>query len=291
MTQRLQSIRALLHTLDDWVPGPKTSTGALVQRSAVKGESPSRRIPCPACDGKGRLKNLRICERCGGNVQTGKSGRGFLEVDDYTGKEVTTEEQRGERKTVICSSCGGTGKRSASSHPSKDAPPCDPCNGWGRVAGEKLSTQGSGPKRDMLPWERAKQAMDEAGSYRELSRIMDDLRWQNPNLHDAARRLGQKEAGEELSQVEKWALEWISDRMPPEVKVPSFVSRRRESEAKKNMRWRGRQPFHEADRRERNDEIRRLFAEGWKVSRLSREFSLERRQIYNIVEGIEREAA
>jgi hypothetical protein len=291
MNPRLQSIRALLHTLDDWVPGPKTSTGALVQRSAVKGEAPSRRIPCPACDGKGRLRNLRICERCGGDAQRAKPGRGFLEVDDYTGKEVTTEEQQGERKTVICSVCGGTGKRSASSHPSKDAPPCDPCNGWGRIAGEKLSTQGHGPRKDMLPWERAKEAMDEAGSYRELSRIMDDLRWQHPNLHDAARRLGQKEAGEELSQVEKWALEWISDRMPYEVKVPGFVARRQpKTPVSRFQKHRG--GAVEKLREERNEEIRRLRdEEEWSVTRICREFELEKSQVYDILRERAREAA
>jgi hypothetical protein len=123
--ERIELVYALLRSLFDWVPGPKTSTGAIVARSAERGFAPTKQVPCPTCTdpcepsghregcrcyGPGALKRGRsviACARCGGGTcpvcdgsravkdapcaacegRGWKRGRGFLIVDRYEKKE------------------------------------------------------------------------------------------------------------------------------------------------------------------------------------------------------------
>lgn len=96
----------LLRTLTDYDYQPKTWTGALVQRQAVRGEGPSATIDCPDCGGEGKRRVRGIvadCDRC--------KGRGSLVVDAYTERQIgTLETDLVDRvRWVRCDACGGQG--------------------------------------------------------------------------------------------------------------------------------------------------------------------------------------
>jgi hypothetical protein len=64
-----------------------------VLRRALPGEGPSHRVECPACRGEGivrdRFRRESPCSSCdGGNGAGPERGRGWVEVDDYTGRRV-----------------------------------------------------------------------------------------------------------------------------------------------------------------------------------------------------------
>ena len=76
--------------------------------------------------------------------------------------------------------------------------------------------------------------------------------------------------------------------MPERIRVPYWI-RQRDKAAKKSL-WHGRTPAHARERRERDDEVRRLrFEEGWKVSALQRRFALSKRQVLRICQIPEQE--
>lgn len=85
---------------------------------------------------------------------------------------------------------------------------------------------------------------------------------------------------------------FLTALMPERIKVP-FWLRDRHKDAKKSL-WHGRTPAHARERRERDEEVRRLRGEGVKVSALQRQFALSKRQVIricNIPEQEEDEAA
>lgn len=92
MTRRLHQIVLLLRSPNDAPFAlPETSDGKRIRLSAKRGESPSRRVECPNCQGHGTVKVRGFaapCERCGGRFDKDygnfvKFGRGWVEVDDY----------------------------------------------------------------------------------------------------------------------------------------------------------------------------------------------------------------
>lgn len=280
---RERAVRVLLHSRNDWVPAPLTSTGSIVLRSASKGEAPSKTIPCPSCEHSqvpGRLANLRPCRQCGGDPMTGHPGRGVLDVDDYTGRQVRTEEQTGETPMVMCDGCGGAGRNGDRR--------CDRCRGSGRVPGTKVTLEGGRG----LAWEDDKARMWKAGSYAELEHaleLMRSSRWMD--LYDAAIRVGARSLGEDLTHLEQDALEWLETMMPATVKVPPWLTNRAEHRRKKDWRWRVRTPTTETERKERDDEIRRLRGEGWSIEAICREVALAKSQVYGVLRDKAKEAA
>lgn len=75
MSKREKVVR-LLEVMYDWIQGPRTSTGAIVQKSSSPGETPSVTVDCPACKGTGK-RGREVCDQC---------SRGQIVVDDYTGR-------------------------------------------------------------------------------------------------------------------------------------------------------------------------------------------------------------
>jgi len=145
MTRRLRDIALLLGSiLDAPFAQPHSWTEQLVRRNAKRGESPSRRIECPNCDGMGHIMKRGFmvgCSRCGGQYEDeigvwhpSFAGRGWIEVDDYTERQVGSvrTEVIVQFKTVGCEVCGGTGVTLAERWRGENNR-CLRCNGGGRI--------------------------------------------------------------------------------------------------------------------------------------------------------------
>lgn len=103
---RQRQVVLLLRTLTDYDYQPKTWTGSLVGRQAVRGEGPSATIDCQVCGGEGKRRVrgiVTVCDEC--------KGRGTVVVDAYTERRVgTLETDLVERvRWVKCDACGGAG--------------------------------------------------------------------------------------------------------------------------------------------------------------------------------------
>ncbi len=196
---RRELIQALAWSLDDLLPLPATSTGSIVRGSSVRGEGPSRRVACSACDGEGRLVDRFgrsvPCLVCGGRVagdgHRARRGSGRVAVDAYTERQVATVEGpatvvRVER--VGCAWCQtGAGGRSSGGLPRgcgvRAGRRCEACDGSGwreltRVDPLEVATgdAGGGGVEAALDRRAA------AGSYRELERTLSALRVRAPRV-------------------------------------------------------------------------------------------------------------
>lgn len=98
MTKRDKVIWLLEH-MYDWIPGPRTATGSIVQSAATPGEAPSKTIDCPVCKGTGK-RGRELCDEC---------DHGLIVIDDYTGRvagaapetaDVAAVERRERRRKV-----------------------------------------------------------------------------------------------------------------------------------------------------------------------------------------------
>ncbi len=92
---------------------------------------------CPDCDGNGK----HTCMYCGGEGQTGGSGRGrWITVIDNKGTHYVHESGYSERKS--CFFCNGNGKVNCESCNGKGSTRCEKCGGMGNLDCNKCSTQG-----------------------------------------------------------------------------------------------------------------------------------------------------
>lgn len=151
--KRRRDIVLLIGSRNDARFEPEGADAKRMRLAAVRGEAASKRVPCPnGCD-KGwktdRFQRRHPCERCGGGEHVAEEtvdgllvtvgvpfpGRGWIEVDDYTGREAGSERTGvtvARTRMVLCDRCGGAGMW----HGER----CELCNGGGRreVAAEPL---------------------------------------------------------------------------------------------------------------------------------------------------------
>lgn len=261
MTRRLRDIVLLLGAiLDAPFAQPHSWTSELVRRNAKRGESPSRRIPCPNCtrpdevNGRGytvdKYNHGQPCERCGAVIEQEqplvfRAGRGWIEVDDYTEKQVGSvrTEVILEIKTVACDVCGGSGSTLAERWRGENNR-CLRCNGGGKI--EMLASQWraarstwrSEPGPDESSGSMVLDTMDaraRSGSFDECAEAMEEMRRRWPSIFrlvcDTYIRLDVVTAAERHA-AEAIGLEFLSIWMPNEIKVPGWVRQRaREREA------------------------------------------------------------
>jgi hypothetical protein len=151
--KRRREIVLLVSSKNDMRHEPEGADAKRMRLAAQRGEVPSKQVPCPNGCTEGwkvdRFQRRRPCERCGGGehlteevvdgllVMVGVPfpGRGWIEIDPYTEREVGSERTGvtvARTRTVMCDRCGGSrfygGKR------------CLLCRGSGRreVAAEPL---------------------------------------------------------------------------------------------------------------------------------------------------------
>lgn len=73
------------------------------------------------------------------------------------------------------------------------------------------------------------------------------------------------------------------DLMPDPIRVPAHLRPERVNRARKTSLWRGRTPAHRKARRERDEEIVKQRAQGWKVARIARFHSIDERRVKQIL--------
>ena len=160
------------------------------------------------------------------------------------------------------------------------------------------------PDSDQFGWERQWERMCAHGSYAELVVALELVRMREENRYRVIWQivvLGHGYKAEErddrghvtrpasgliqLSEQKQAFLNesmvYLTALMPERIRVPHWI-RGRDAAAKKSL-WHGRTPAHARERRERDEEVRRLrHEEGWKVSALQRQFALSKRQVLRI---------
>jgi hypothetical protein len=265
MTRRLKDITLLLGALlDAPFAQPKTWTGQLVARNAKRGEAPSKRVKCPNCDGEGAIRKRGImhgCTRCGGadislmlpneatqcRLDYGGRGRGWIEVDDYTRRQISSVRTglTVEWKTVPCDVCGGEGV-TLNRRWRGDNNRCLRCNGGGRLEltlqqwrATRTVTYTLDPSSNGSSGDPVLDCMTlrlKSGSFDELLGALAELKTAWPALHRLTLEryvLGQNLRSERLQRlVDEGGLEFLSARMPDEIKLPAGL---RQRERRKEM--------------------------------------------------------
>lgn len=195
-------VRLLLETAYSYLPPPKTWTGNLVRLHAIRGEHRTTKVECPRCHGEKQLGG-KPCEPCEGN--------GFLLVDEYTRDEVS--------KTVKAEVFVTDYERRKTRRKNQDRE---------LAVMEAQAAELADPKQaSAYGWERARDRLHGAGSYRELLRVLEHLRDVDGALHALVdRHLVQESIASTDAGVERHlarACEWIAERMPKPIRVPPWV--------------------------------------------------------------------
>lgn len=310
MTRR-EALLLLARSLDDLVWEPETWSGKLVRKQAGPGLVGSRRRAC-SCERGWRTDRFRRrfpCGECGGVVLedpvTGRvvprPGKGYVLVDPYDRERrpiATTETPSAPARVVsrLCDRCGGSGTGGAhlvNGRPGTERrDPCETCGGSGRREWSPfelhISTESGGDPVDAQL--HAIDFRDRAGDYTALERALDQLRdVDRPayRLFRAVHVLAAVDAGELDEDAEtllRGAVLFLEERMPEQLRVPSFVAFSEKAKREQLRQVKGRT----ADRkvlRERDREIRRLYRqEDWTVPELARVFGLQKSRLYEILD-------
>jgi hypothetical protein len=308
VTDRYRQLLTLLHLRFDRTFDYDGLRDSLASLKTKRGEGPSKRVPCPDCGGEGMKRHRGIgygCERCGGSgrplefladpdgdteVTSGTIkargrtlglGRGWIEVDDYTGRSISTIEAPQPRptKSVLCDGCGGTGYS-----PKTGDRRCFYCDGTGRcdVALNLLPTrQSTQPRKEMTPMERA---AEERGRYSlpELEECLRTLRV----LHGAWYRallieLGFVEGTLVLRSNFDKAMAFLDQSMPAELKLPRFDPRA-DPTGQRRQPGKGRWANGSAQK-ERDAKIKAMKEEGHPVAMIAMRFGIARSTVYEII--------
>lgn len=261
MTKR-EKVVWLLEHMHDWIPGPRTATGSIVQSSTTPGETPSKTIDCPVCKGTGK-RGREVCDEC---------DRGVIVIDDYTGRvagaapetaaDVALERRERRRKV------------------DREI--------------ERLRSQVRGGGSDMdvtgdtyTAAVEAKERLDRSGSFRELYACIDRLQLDWP-MHAYALLLTFSPDGshpvdlpkrETLVRATELAIDCITSWMPAEVRVPRWaLNPSTQTCATGKGRWAN--PSQQA---RRNDRIYTMIDSGYSPTEIGQELGLDRAQVTRIL--------
>lgn len=296
--ERIAATWALLRSYADWMPSPRTSTGQIVRRSALRGEVASAYEDCRSCAGTGRVRrggaDLACCS-C--------RGAGTRSVDAYTRREVVREQALDEIpyerlirfRRVRCDACGGSGLVSAASvkepglrdlleldgahrHWWRQAQRerCQPCRGSGsveivderqtdaslrRLAADEAARAGAAFSADWLDSALEHRHSQWAqGSYAELAVILHALELRAPRLHASLLRHVVYEPGEYVvSERLRARLERVVERIAGELPGQLRVPADvKLAHSRKHVVWRHRSAAADHQRSKRNGEIAAL---------------------------------
>ena len=266
-----QRVALLLAFLPDVLPAARGG-----KPWAERGEAPSRRITCPDCEGKGRITwrvrgipKSRECPRCG--------RRGWVEIDNYTLRDVQTAEADAEpaTKRVTCDSCGGEGVH-------RNGRRCRYCGGEGYHTVAAVVSEPVGGEHRARPGDHlriacaaggasAPASLYARGSFRELQRALTRLPPWRRFLLKQPGPLPERQLADQRGSLRMLTVEVLREtggtiRVPRELlawaAADSAVERRRY-----------------LTRGERNAEIRRRRLEGQATGRIARELGVSRRTV------------
>jgi hypothetical protein len=325
VSNRIESILRLLRCYFDGDFLFTDVHDSLANLKTQRGPAPSKRVECPDCgqsEQRGMLRRRGFwipCARCGGSFLGEESiqnvpGRGWIEVDDYTGQQVSTSQAPAKPRTrsVTCDRCGGLGVRARTEQERLDdrektveqryaeewssgLPRCEPCEGSGRidVPINLLPVFGAG----RLQEERTGDAVIDAAAIRDrysfavLEQVLGAMRMLHPQWHRALLiSFGRIHGGYATVKLEA-APHIIDLSLTSDLKVPGYAKQAEERQRKQLSQVRGVRPGENGksdDRRAikaRNEEIRRLhFVEKLSVHEIRQRFPLSRSLVYAILE-------
>jgi Homeodomain-like domain-containing protein len=203
------------------LPSPKTARYA-----DQPGPAPSERKPCSKCSGSGHFgKRKRKCQHC--------DGMGTVAIDAYTGQQVAMAGQQ----VQVCDSRRIDAELA-------------------RLAKEEAIRRGR-LLDDPFAWEAQRLRYRRAGDYAALERALELLRCNEPVHYSAAMRIAYGQPPNGAVTLIEEAIVWLAKRMPPAIRVPSWVT----SPPEPARTWQGGRAPSPA-REQRNASIAELAAQG-----------------------------
>lgn len=206
VTERCRRVRLLLSTCNDAYPRPNDSLGGLAGH--LSGPAPSRRVPCPSCARTGYVAGGRLCLNCGGSGWRRRL-KGEDPYDEYTGLPISDVA-------------------SSASH----AAPFRLEDDYRKIGVELDRIQSTVDSRegvyaDAYGWEKAREAWERLGSYRELRRALGRLQGFSPEGYGVLRSVWLMDVPVtmigKIQQVEQASIIWVQDDMRGEIKVPPWL--------------------------------------------------------------------
>jgi hypothetical protein len=278
---------------------------SLASLKTTRGPAPSKRVECPDCGGEGAVRSrdsfsvvLKWWRRFRSNDANGVTqcalgwgdrGRGWIEVDDYTGQSVSTlaAPQPERMTTVRCDGCGGAGF-----DPRSDDRRCRYCLGSGvrEIPARSLSLTHEGRSRkpsDAGRYEgdqgsEARAKAESFGSFDALDEALRSMRSTHPGYyHSLLVSLGEREGTCRARFVDA-AYTWLDRVLPTELRVPRYAA---DAEERKQRQLRETKGRH-SDRRVRSDrdaKIREMRSEGHSPTMIAMRFNLSRSVVYEIL--------
>lgn len=140
---RRERIRILLRTRNE----PYGNVRAQATPFTASGPGDGEKRKCPACEGTGKTRLRQKCPSC--------DGERTIKVDSYVGR-VSSER-----------------------HTSKSTPQVIDSE-IQRLQGYRMAEAGKADPNEAYGWERAVESRNRQGSYRELERALEKLRWEDP---------------------------------------------------------------------------------------------------------------
>ncbi len=268
-------VYALLRSLNDWVPCPRTWTGSMVGRSAKPGLVATSKEQCPACHGEGTVhvsarKPEQTCERC--------TGAGKIIVDRYDDWLGIETPQAGVRIAP-----GSAWRKHRDEERRRD----EEIRRLARLIGAWHGHEES----NAYGWEKAKERQYEAGSYPELDHCLQALRAVRPLAYELVMRTvvsGETTVTEGLSRRVDEVVDALARALPKPIRVPPWLRHQEEqAQARKTSLHYGRTNGHEQQRRSRNTVIWRLRNEGLTLSEIGRRVALQKSQVADILAGMQ----
>lgn len=210
MIQRVERVRVLLDTLDDYLPGPST-----VHLASPSGIAEGKRVPCDHCRRTGKVTyDVKVagkpvilpCAACDG---TGWRRRraGDEAWDEYVEEKLPQHAEDPLPVAVKALRNWTTQELEA-----------------GIARGRQMELQRAGIHySEKFAWEARREQQEREGSYRELRRLLGQLRRECPEL---AAALSLSLAGlpyertAALQSLQAKALTWLAERMPKRIRVP-----------------------------------------------------------------------
>lgn len=193
--RRMDRVRILLETRDDYLPGPRS-----LELPAEAGVAEGRRVPCECRNGRiQKGSQVRLCLVCNGSAWRLRRA-GEPAWDEYVGSRVGGEETS-QLRTMSRQELDET---------------------ITRLERAELAREDRVAKDDLIGWERGRRARDASGSYEELERSLERLRV----LAYTARRTLDLHYGAGMPVPERrleLIIAWLAGDMRGPVRIPLWA--------------------------------------------------------------------
>lgn len=261
---------------------------SLASLKTLRGPSPSRKVECPDCRGKGEVKRRGFpvpCPSCGDGEQ---KGRGWIMVDsmleEQWQKVGTASTETVQRTCVVtCDGCGGSGVRFFQR--------CEYCFGSGKIEipmNLRVSF-GNGRKEEKTGDPRIDAGLSrDRYSFPELRLALRDLFDRNPRAFIALEFFlaGRKHHRPFFDE----AMQFLDEHLPAKLKLPGYAKAAEDNRLEQLKKTRGTRPGEHRtpdDRKAiaaRDREIRRLRSQGKSVEWIVGQFSISASRVYQVLE-------